>query len=508
MSWKRRLLATFTWKKYRDFISDTRNPEKAKARLWEKETLPLIKSSKFWQQLMDFYPTPAIDAFNITTYDDYKEALDEGLTTGVLSLNGEKITFWSETSGTSGARKHFPITNAFQRQFQRTMAPFMQSLIKRFPSFLQHKIVYLAACNPQEISPSGIGMGFISNFNYRNLPPLIKSFYALPDEVFVDAETFEKWAPLYALASNLSGIFAVTPMVIESFYELCAKNFAFYRPYLSGHKSLPDNLPPIKISKKRQQYLQNLNENERHSYTALWPGLSVVCCWISGPCEYVAGQLAKVLGEDVALVDGAYSATEGWMTVPLEARQVGGILHPGAHIVEFIEEGEAIVKENLLDSWQLKPDTNYEVFLTTAMGFVRYRLNDIVKCTGFYNKAPRLEFCYKATLLKLEYGAISEQELKEMIKQANFRMDPSWYFVRNSTGDRVVLITDDDVQISEDMLRKLHECLINISENYSYNVASASILPMALLQLPKERLLKNTHAQTKPKLIGQYHNWR
>jgi hypothetical protein len=203
------------------------------------------------------------------------------------------------------------------------------------------------------------------------------------------------------------------------------------------------------------------------------------------------------------MVDGTFSATEGWLTVPID-NHPGGFLHPGAHIAEFIEEGKSIKKENLLQSWELEPGKNYEVYLTTAMGFVRYQLKDVVKCTGFLNKAPRLEFCYKTQMLKLENCSVSTQELQKMLSDISFAMAPHWSFARNSLGNRIVLITDDTVTIPDSVLTRMHEQLMQINEPYAHGVLTKEVLPMVLLQLPLDELLAGSHAQTKPKLISQH----
>ncbi|MCL9684716.1 GH3 family domain-containing protein [Legionella maioricensis] len=502
MNWKRLLIAAVTRGKYKAFLDDTRYPELAKLSLWTDEILPLLEKSPYWQPLLQDKNTILLDDFDITTYEDYEQGLLEAQNSHIQPFNGEKIIFWSETSGTAGVRKFFPITASFQLQFQRTMAPYIYNLTQLFSGFFKEKILYLVAVDANKTTPAGTPSGWISNFNYRNLPAFIKRFYAMPDEVFANTEVYTQWAPLYALATDLSALFAVTPMVIEAFYERCSNEFLHYLPYLTGEQSIPSELPPVKMTRKRRRYLQGLAKNSKPAFKELWPSLQVAGCWTSGLCEYPAQQLQKQMGADISLVDGTYSATEGWLTVPLDTGK-GGILHPGAHIFEFIEEGQAIDKDNLLQCWELEVGKRYEVFLTTAMGFVRYRLKDIVECTGFLNKAPKLVFCYKTQLLKLESCAITGQELQAMLKAVHFNMEPYWYFARNSLGNMIVLVTDNTVEIPDSMLPQMHEQLIQISPTYAHSVDTGEVLPIVLLQVPKDTLLADSHAQTKPKLISQ-----
>lgn len=503
MTWKKRLISLITGRKYRQFIQDTHFPEKAVQRLWVKETYPKIKDSPFWQQRAPDGLPQQLELFPITTYEDYAEELHNALNSKIQPFNNEPILFWAETSATSGKRKYFPITKSFQRQFQRTMGPYFYSLIKRFPNFLSAKILYLAAYKVHQTSAGGIPMGLISYFNYQRLPKLIKFFYALPNEVFENAEMFHQWAPLYALAQDLNAIFAITPMAIGSFYDRCAEQFAYYLPYLLGEKELPDSLPRLAISHSRKKYLRTLDPTARHSYQTIWPSLIFAGTWIVGPCHQFAIKLAQELGPSISLVDGTYSATEGWMTVPLETDHAGGVLHPGAHIVEFIEEGQPTTSEFLKQGWDLEVGKRYEVFLTTAMGFVRYQLKDVVKCTGFCNRAPRLEFCYKSAQIRLDACSISEQELRTVIGQLDLMFEPWWYFARDAKGERLVLVIDDESIVEASKIQKIHEVLIEISEPYAYGVQLGSIQPIAIQTLSKTKMLNSAHAQTKPRLISQ-----
>lgn len=502
MNWKRMLIAAMTQKKYHTFLEDTKHPERARERLWMQETVPLLQQSPYWYPLLRNKQNVHLDDFPITVYEDYQKDLLAAQQSLIQPFNGEQLIFWSETSGTSGVRKFFPITASFQKQFQRTMAPYIYSLTQRFPGFFKEKILYLVAVDAHKNSPAGIPSGWISNFNYRHLPFFIKRFYAMPDAVFDNAEVYEQWSGLYALANDLSAFFAVTPMVIEALFERCVTNFKQYLPYLFGEKAVPDCLPPIRISNKRRQHLAQLAQGSPSTFKEFWPSMKLAGCWTSGLCEYPAQQLQQRLGSGVSLVDGTFSATEGWLTVPID-NQLGGILHPGAHIAEFIEEGNEINKNNLLQSWELEPGRNYEVFLTTAMGFVRYQLKDVLKCTGFLNRAPRLEFCYKTQMLKLESCSITGQELLKVLDDISFEMAPHWYFARNLSGNRIVLVTDDTVEIPDSVLIKMHERLMQVNEPYAHSVVVKEVIPMVWLKLPIKQLLAANHAQTKPKLISQ-----
>lgn len=135
MNWKTILIAAMNRKKYRSFIHDTEFPELARERLWQQEIFPLLKQSSYWPSKLQ----NNLNEFPITTYEDYEKELLTAQHNLIQPFNGEKLIFWSETSGTAGARKFFPITASFQKQFQRTMPPYIYSLTQRHPQLFKEK---------------------------------------------------------------------------------------------------------------------------------------------------------------------------------------------------------------------------------------------------------------------------------------------------------------------------------------------------------------------------------
>jgi hypothetical protein len=499
---KRVLLKLLTKRHYRQFIKDTNQPQEVHSWLWNQEILPLLKKSTYWSTQMNQNVTLPLSSFDITHYEDYQPYLEQTLSSSVQPFNGEDILFWSETSATTGARKYFPITKSFQKQFQRTMAPYFYSLLQRFPNFLREKIIYLAAWETGVVSPSHIPMGLISHYNYKNLPGLIQSFYALPVEVFKDKETFHQWAPVYALAYDLSAVFAIVPIGIDLFLKNCIEHFKSYLPYILGEKALPPVLPPIKINKRRRAYLKKLSSDHTLTYKKLWPGLTLTGCWIEGPCKTYAHQLKQDLGNTIELLDGTYSATEGWLTIPIDQNHQGSVYHPRTHIVEFIEEDKPIEKKSLLSCWQLEPGKKYEVFLTTAMGFVRYRLKDVVQCTGYFNQAPILSFCYKAASLLLDYCSLTESDLRKAVAHTNISLKPYWHFACDARRNRIFFVVDDD-SLGQSDVDTIHQELVLHNEKYAYECEQGNVLPAKLKKVNREILIRNHHAQTKPKIISQ-----
>lgn len=90
-------------------------------------------------------------------------------------------------------------------------------------------------------------------------------------------------------------------------------------------------------------------------------------------------------------------ATEGIVTVPRHGA-ADPVTVPNAHFLEFIPcpaDGAALganVAERPRLLHELDSEEAYEVLLTTGAGLARYRIGDVVRCTGHWRGLPMLRF--------------------------------------------------------------------------------------------------------------------
>jgi hypothetical protein len=82
--------------------------------------------------------------------------------------------------------------------------------------------------------------------------------------------------------------------------------------------------------------------------------------------------------------------------MPAADHTPSGILALGSNFYEFIPEQEAdSARPTILLSHELEANCRYSILLTTPGGLYRYRIQDIVEVTGFYNRAPLISFVRK-----------------------------------------------------------------------------------------------------------------
>jgi hypothetical protein len=503
MSLPRTLLLASSYPRHRAFLRDLADPRAATDRVW-RETWWQIEKAPFWRERMGApgRATPPLASFPVTDYETYREALEASYRRTVSELSGDPIRFWSVSAGTTGPRKLFPITDHYRKQFQRTMPPFLYGLARRYRGLLRAPALYFAGAMPQEESPAGIEVGFISNYNYRNIPGFLRKHYALPVEALADGETFFEWAPLYALGTDLSAIFGVTPAIMVRFFERMVTRLDRYWPILAGQASPPAPLPPIAIGERRLAQLKRALARDPFALKDIWPSLQFVCCWKTSTCGMQIPSLERYTQGRVPLVDGIYSATEGWMNVPAPSGEPGGPLHPGAHVIEFLPEGAAPEARNLLQADELEPGRNYEVVLTTSMGMVRYQLRDLVRCTGRRRRAPIIEFVQKTgSEISLGPACVSEAELGEALVRANVRGAERLIFAPSPEGDHLELCHVGDA--GDDDAEAVDRALREISEMYGRYAGDGTLRAIRARRLREGHpaIEREQHAQSKPKML-------
>ncbi len=127
---------------------------------------------------------------------------------------------------------------------------------------------------------------------------------------------------------------------------------------------------------------------------ALWPRLALISCWTDGTAKSFVPALRRWFPHTPIAPKGLL-ATEGVVSVPLSSDpDAGSVAALTSHFLEFIDLGAPAGTPPLLAD-ELRAGGEYSPLLTTAGGFVRYHLKDVVRCLGHFRAAPRLRFVGK-----------------------------------------------------------------------------------------------------------------
>ncbi len=143
------------------------------------------------------------------------------------------------------------------------------------------------------------------------------------------------------------------------------------------------------------------------------------------------------------------------MTIPIEDGTTAGVLDVGHHYFEFIPEEQGdLAQPDTVESTDLIEGRNYFIVLTTAGGLYRYNIHDLVRCVGFYGKAPLIEFLNKgAHYSSLTGEKLSEHQVIAAVEAAqratcvhlrSYLLTPTW----DSPPYYSLLIEEDDIPAS------------------------------------------------------------
>ena len=420
-------------------------------------------------------------------------------------MNGQEIIFWCQSTGTTAKRKLFPITKSYLFQHQRTLRPFAFELIRQRPSFGFGKALVLPAPDSGEITRAGLRVGLISNISFRSIPPFLKKAYALPVELLQNEAIFNDWTPYYALANDLSAIAAVTPARILNLIEVMKTKKELYLSAIKGRTSVPNGLPAVTVSKERIELIERVLENRVFKLKELWPKLSMISVWKSSTCGWQLKELEPYLSPEVLVVDAQYAASEGALTVPFISPRLGGRFHPGAIIAEFCEYGQDPQASNLLKPWQLRDGGSYEVFLTSTMGLVRYRLYDVVTVKGFYKNTPNLSFQCKAdNSISLGQTRFSESALLEATRESRLDTHYRWVIAPDTSGKRLIFWCEEDSSEARLGMKRLESAWKKITPIIQSDYDLGLLEPMEFRKLTASQLQQLDslqHAQSKRRIF-------
>ena len=98
------------------------------------------------------------------------------------------------------------------------------------------------------------------------------------------------------------------------------------------------------------------------------------------------------------------------MAMPLEMSALDAVLLPKSCLFEFLPvDAPAGTRPLLMDA--LEVGKEYEVIITNLAGLYRYRMYDVVRVTGYYQKTPKVEFMYRSNLVLNITGEKTTQQM-------------------------------------------------------------------------------------------------
>ncbi|NQU18364.1 MAG: GH3 auxin-responsive promoter family protein [Candidatus Saganbacteria bacterium] len=353
---------------------------------------------------------------NIKTIDDFKKevpltdyeyysAYVERIKKGEPNiLTKEEVLILEPTSGSQSASKLIPYTRGLQREFQKSIFPWLFNILKTNPLLSGSMYWSISpALNDYKNVKSKIKIGFENDEQYFGNAAglLIKNLLTVPPLVskIKNFDSFCYITLLFLIKDKSLSIISVwSPTFLLLLLEPLKKwQAVLINDVESGKITPPEKIEPYLLNKikkllrpdpKRAAELKKIIIQNNPS--KIWPNLSLISCWTESNAGYYVKELQKLFPETKIQGKGLM-ATECFVSHPINDRSEN-ILSINSHFFEFKELNN---KKQLLLADQLKAGKRYSVVATTSGGLYRYQLCDIVEVVGFKNNCPLLRFIGK-----------------------------------------------------------------------------------------------------------------
>jgi hypothetical protein len=365
-----------------------------------------------------------------------------------IPLTSEPILFYEKTSGSSGAVKWIPYTQSLRRSFNQMFCVWAHDLITNGPKFSTGK---LYACISPQLNATET-QSLQDDLDYLDgwLRWFLRPWLVMPNGLnrLHNAQVFKHQLALALLQAEKLEIISVWS---PSFLQVHLKYIQEYRQLLQAELE-------GRISFTRLQLL----DEDKISWTQLWPNLKLISCWDSANAADQAKELRSQF-PGVLIQGKGLLATEAPMTIPLIA--AGGYV-PVLDEVFFEFEDDA---GSLHKLHELSIGQEYTIILSQKGGLYRYRIGDRIRVTHYYRHTPCLEFLGRHQAISDLVGEkLHETFVSHALNSINLPETRFKSLVPVANPPYYVLLLDSATEPSEIIAQKLDQAL---SESHHYYLA-------------------------------------
>jgi hypothetical protein len=456
------------------------------------------------RSLADFRKVVPVKGYDYV--EPYMQRVLKGETSALLA--DQKIHMFAMTSGTTATRKFIPVTDHYLADYKRGWNLWGLKAYRDHPEVRLRPIVQMSGDWQEFFTETGIPCGAVTGLTAQMQMWIIRRIYCVPAIVGKVKDPAAK----YYLALRLSiprkagMIIAANPSTLVSLARAGdADKEALIRDIHDGTLSDRFDIPAEvragvqrKIAKRHRDRARMLEDIVRRTGTLYpkdyWPQDCIIGNWMGGSVGAYLRHFPKYFGatpvRDVGLI-----ASEGRMTIPMADGTPSGVLDISSHVFEFIPEEEGDSKNpTVLAPHELQEGRTYYILLTTAYGLYRYNIFDVVRCTGFFNKTPLVEFLSKgAHFANITGEKVSEHQVTAAMAQVLRDMDLNLtaYSVAPCWDDELpyygLFIERSDLKSRDQgvhLTQALEQRLAGINIEYASKRESQRLGPMRLFLLP------------------------
>lgn len=437
--------------------------------------------------------------------EPYLDRVRRGDTKALLA--DPRVLMFALTSGTTASRKYIPVTPQYLADYRRGWNLWGLKIFRDHEAVKMRPIVQLSGDWDEYRTEAGIPCGSVTGLTATAQKRIIRWLYCVPPCVGKVKDPAAKYylALRLSLPRAVGMIIAASPSTVVNMAragdrdkEHLLRDLA--DGTLSRHVDVPDDVRAA-LARRLRRHPERVKELEAivaRTGTLLpkdyWPSNCLLGNWTGGSMgaylRHYPRYFGKPLVRDVGLI-----ASEGRMTIPMADATPSGVLDITTHFFEFIpeEEGDR-PNPTVLSAHELQEGRTYYILLTTAYGLYRYNIFDVVRCTGFFNQTPLVEFLSKgAHFANITGEKVSEYQITGAMADVLGRMNlnltaytvaPCWDDEMPFYGLFVERTDLADREQGVGLVQALEQRLGEINSEYASKRESQRLGPMRLFLLP------------------------
>ena len=438
--------------------------------------------------------------------EPYMQRVLKGETSALLA--DKKIHMFAMTSGTTASRKYIPVTDQYLADYKRSWNLWGLQVYRDHPAVRMRPIVQMSGDWQEFLTETGIPCGAVTGLTAQMQMRIVRWIYCVPAILGKVKDPTAKYYLTLRLSvpRKVGMIVAANPSTLVNLARAGdAEKESLIRDIHDGTLSDRFDIPAEvraavanKVAKRHPERAHALEEMVRQSGSLYpkdyWPSECVIGNWTGGSVGAYLRHFPKYFGatpvRDIGLI-----ASEGRMTIPIADGTPSGVLDISSHVFEFIPEEEAdSPNPTILSAHELQEGRTYYILLTTAYGLYRYNIFDVVRCTGFFNQTPLVEFLSKgAHFANITGEKVSEHQVTaamgDVLREMNLNLTaysvaPCWDDVLPFYG---LFIERGDLANREQgvqLTKALEKRLAQINIEYASKRESVRLGPMRLFLLP------------------------
>jgi hypothetical protein len=369
-------------------------------------------------------------------FEPYLARVRRGETDALLA--DRRVHMFALTSGTTAARKYIPVTDRYLADYRRGWNLWGLKAFRDHAGVKLRPIVQLSGDPDEFRTEAGIPCGSVTGLTARMQKRIIRWLYCVPPAVGRVKDATAKYyvALRLSLPRRVGMVIAASPSTLINMARTGDREKeSLLRDLADGTLSERFDVPPdVRDSLRRQlrrcppERLRELEGIVARTGSLLprdyWATDCLLGNWTGGSMGAFLRHYPRYYGalpvRDVGLI-----ASEGRMTIPVADGTPAGVLDVTTHYYEFIPEGEADSPQpTVLGAHELEEGRRYFILMTTAFGLYRYHIHDLVRCTGFHNRTPLIEFLNKGSSISSVTGEkLSEYQVTHAMAEAMHELD-------------------------------------------------------------------------------------